>query len=136
MGGPARGKIRYISGYTIAKLKFRNSRIIKNSLYVKGKEDTLKVAKTNAELFDLITTTYFETSKNTSDIEILQEIQRKHFLLEGLCNIDDETFIFFLQLERQHRALLCYENLQKKKSEFVIYVKNKICLKMETITNL
>lgn len=94
------------------------------------------MAKTNAELFDLITTTYFETSKNTSDIEILQEIQRKHFLLEGLCNIDDETFIFFLQLERQRRALLCYENLQKKKSEFVIYVKNKICLKMETITNL
>ena len=135
MGGPARGKIRYISGYTITQLKFRNSRIIKNSLYVKGKEDTLKVAKTNAELFDLITTTYFETSKNTSDIEILQEIQRKHFLLEGLCNIDDETFIFFLQLERQRRELLCYENLQKKKSEFVIYVKNKICLKMKTITN-
>jgi hypothetical protein len=51
------------------------------------------VAKTNAELFYLITTTYFETSKNTSDIEILQEIQRKHFLLEGLCNIDDETFL-------------------------------------------
>jgi hypothetical protein len=61
----------------------------------KGKEDTLKVAKTNAELFDLITTTYFETSKNTSDIEILQEIQRKQNLLEGLCNIDDETFIVF-----------------------------------------
>jgi hypothetical protein len=45
LGGPARGKIRYIGGYTIAKLKFRNSRIIQNSLYVKGKEDTLKVAK-------------------------------------------------------------------------------------------
>jgi len=84
------------------------------------------VAKTNAELFDLITTTYFETCKNTSDIEILQETQRKQNMLEVLCNIDDETFIFFLQLERQRRELLCYENLQKKKSEFVIYVKNKI----------
>jgi hypothetical protein len=45
LGGPARGKIRYIDGYTIAKLKFINSRIIQNSLYVKGREDTLKVAK-------------------------------------------------------------------------------------------
>ena len=45
LGGFARGKIRYIGGYTIAKLKFINSRIIQNSLYVKGKEDTLKVAK-------------------------------------------------------------------------------------------
>lgn len=126
MGGPARGKIRYIGGYTIAKLKFRNSRIIQNSLYVKGKEDTLKVAKTKAELFDLITTTYSEISKNTSDIQSLQETQRKQNLLEGLCNIDDETFNFFLQLERQCRELLCYENLQEKKSEFFIYVKKNM----------
>ena len=47
LGGPARGKIRYIGGYTIAKLKSRNSRIIQNSLYVKGKEDTKKQQRLN-----------------------------------------------------------------------------------------
>ena len=38
----ARGKIRYISGYVVAKLKYKNSKLLRNSLFAPGKEERIK----------------------------------------------------------------------------------------------
>ena len=66
-----------------------------------------------SELLESLCVTYAEISQTTTDPESLFETQRKQNLTEGLCNVSDETFNFFMYLERISRELLTYETLQE-----------------------
>jgi hypothetical protein len=123
LSGPARGKIRYIGGFVIAKLKCRNSRAIRSSLFAKGKDDVAKIAQHKAKLFDSLSSTYNDLVTVTNDPESLQETPRKQYISESLCNINDDAVNFFIQTEKYSRDLMTYENLQMKKSDLFIYVK-------------
>lgn len=47
-----KGKIRYVCGYVIAKLKRSLSEKIKNSLYVKGKQQQLKYQQNQMDILN------------------------------------------------------------------------------------
>ncbi|CAC5370345.1 unnamed protein product [Mytilus coruscus] len=126
LNASARGKIRYVSGYVVAKLKYKNSKLLRNTIFAPGKEDTIKRTKLISELLDSLRTTYSDISVTTADPEGLFEIQRKQNKSEGLCNITDCCFNFFLQLEEQCRQLLTYESLLENRSEMYIAVEKTL----------
>jgi hypothetical protein len=73
-----------------------------------------------------LSSTYNELVTVTNDPESLEETQRKQNISESLCNINDDAFNFFIQIEKYSRDLMTYENLQMKKSDFFIYVKTSM----------
>ncbi|CAG2206493.1 PIF1 [Mytilus edulis] len=112
-----KGKIRYISGYVIAKLKHNLSQKIRNSLFAKGKEKELKDLQNKMNILNSMCCTFGELVDVSTDKTSLDEIKRKQNQREGLTNISDSAFDFFQKLEIQCRQKLTHENL-------VIYGKN------------
>lgn len=106
-----RGKIRYVSGYVVAKLKYNLSKKIRNSLFVKGKEMFLDLNQNKMEILNSLCCSYDELLMSSTDLESLEEIHRKQNQREGLTNITDEAFSFFQSLELQCRQKLTHENL-------------------------
>jgi hypothetical protein len=41
LSASGRGKIRYIGGYVVAKLKYRNSKLLRNCLFAPGKDQNV-----------------------------------------------------------------------------------------------
>ena len=121
-----RGKIRYVAGYVVAKLKYRNSKVLRNSLFAPGKEKIINRAKTINEILDSFCITYADLVETTSDPESLLETQRKQNRAEALCNITDNCFHFFQKLEEHCRELLTYENLFDNRSDMYTVVESKI----------
>lgn len=109
-----KGKIRYISGYVIAKLKYNLSKKIRNSLFVKSKESELLNYQKQMDLLNSLCSSYAELTETCTDLSTLQEIKRKQNQREGLTNISDTTFGFFERLEIECREKLTHANLVAK----------------------
>ncbi|XP_062608033.1 uncharacterized protein LOC134269858 isoform X1 [Saccostrea cucullata] len=124
LSGPGRGKIRYIGGYVLAKLKYRNSRVVKRSAFAPGKEEVMEECERQKILLNSLCSTEADLIDNTSDPESLLETKRKQNMSGSLCNISDQTFNFFQQLELKSRQLFTYEKLVDTKSKFFEVVKN------------
>ena len=106
-----RGKVRYIAGYVIAKLRYRISKRVRNLLFAKGKEDILKKMQGQMQMLSSLCISYEELLDATTDRESLLETARKQNNREGLTNISDKTFQFFVDLEKLGREKLSSENL-------------------------
>ena len=124
--GSARGKIRYISGYVVAKLKYRNSKLLRNSIFAPGKESVVQNTKKTGELLDFLCAPYSDLIDTTADPESLLETKRKQNKTEGLCNITDQCYNFFIQIEQNCRQLLTYESLQENRAEFYNFVEKSL----------
>lgn len=111
MDTAGKGKIRYVSGYVIAKLKHSLSGKIKNSLYVKGKQQQLKYHQNQMDILNSLCALYDELQISSCDPDTLHEIKRKQNQREGLTNISDLAFNFFQKLEILCRKRLTHENL-------------------------
>ncbi|CAC5396937.1 PIF1 [Mytilus coruscus] len=94
-----KGKLRYISGYVLAKLKYTLSKKIRNSLYVKGKETDLARYQFEMDIFNSLTCSYDELNMSTTEGDTLLETKRKQNDRESLTNVSDVTFNFFQKLE-------------------------------------
>ncbi|KAK6169024.1 hypothetical protein SNE40_020154 [Patella caerulea] len=90
-----RGKIRYVSGYVIAKIKHNLSRKIRNALFVSGKEDNLSTFQNQMDILNSLCSSYDKLKDVSSDVDSLGQIERKQNEREGLTNISDLTFQFF-----------------------------------------
>ncbi|KAJ8321535.1 hypothetical protein KUTeg_000911 [Tegillarca granosa] len=106
-----KGKIRYVSGYVVAKLKYNLSKKIRNSLFVKGKETDIKIYKCQMEIFNSLCCSYNDLLQDCDDPGSLEEIKRKQNQNESLCNITNEAFAFFQNLEHKCRTKLTHQNL-------------------------
>lgn len=108
---PARGKIRYISGYVLAKLKHNLSMKIRNSLFTEG--DNTKVLKLQSQMniLNSLCISYDELINSTKDIDSLQETRRKQNERESLTNLTDTSFEFFMKLETLCRRKLTHFSL-------------------------
>lgn len=118
VSGPGRGKIRYIGGYVIAKLKYRNSRIVRRSAFAPGKGDVMEECERRKNLLNSLCSSEMDLIDSTTDPESLIETKRKQNVSGSLCNIQDDTFEFFRDLELKSRELLTYEKLVETKSKF------------------
>ena len=93
-----RGKIRYIAGWCIHKLKQNRKRKLVQNLYNRKKVmlvEQLIIEKTMLEHLEVSEHELLETS---SDLQSLQEIIRKQNTRRGLTNVSDICFNFFVHL--------------------------------------
>lgn len=118
LSAPGRGKIRYIGGYVVAKLKYGNSKLLRHSLFVSGKEKVLNSTQQNLELLDKFCTTEAEICETTSDPDSLLETRRKQNISASLCNTTDATFNFFKELEVKGRD----QNLEEQSTNMYTFV--------------
>jgi ATP-dependent DNA helicase PIF1 len=124
LSGPGRGKIRYISGYVVAKIKYRNSKLLRNNLFKPGKEQVINSAQLNINLLDRLCTTDADIDDTCSDPHSLLETKRKQNASASLCTVTDNTFDFFKELELKTRTLLTYQNLQEQSSNMYSFVES------------
>ena len=103
-------KLRYVSGYVLAKLKYNLSKKIRNCLYVKGKEVDLSNYQCEMNILISLCSSYDELIASTKNPDTLSEVKRKQNERESLTNISDFTFEFFKTLE-----LFCRERLTHKR---------------------
>ncbi|KAK3108203.1 hypothetical protein FSP39_003146 [Pinctada imbricata] len=109
MSPGGRGKVRYVAGYVVAKVRYRISKNLRNALFAKGKEETVKKLQANIKMLNFLCISYEEISHSTEDSESLQETARKQNYREGLTNVTDKTFNFLMHLEK-----VCRENLSNE----------------------
>jgi hypothetical protein len=88
-------KLRYVSGYVLAKLKYNLSKMIRNCLYVKGKEVDLNNYQWEMNILISLCSLYDELIASTKNPDTLSEVKRKQNERESLTNISDFTFEFF-----------------------------------------
>ena len=124
LSASGRGKIRYIGGYVVAKLKYRNSKLLRNCLFAPGKDENVNVLRKKGEILDLMCSTYSDIVESTVDVDSLDETKRKQNKSESLCNITDSSFNVFIQLEVDCRRYLTYETLNEQRSGTCNYVEN------------
>jgi len=103
-------KLRYVSGYVLAKLKYNLSKKIRNCLYVKGKEVDLSNYQCQMNILISLCSSYDELIASTKNPDTLSEVKRKQNERVSLTNISDFTFEFFKTLE-----LFCRERLTHKR---------------------
>ena len=106
-----KGKLRYISGYVLAKLKNNLSKKIRNTLFEKNKESDLERYQSQMEIINSLCSSYDELNISAAEPETLLEVKRKQNERESLTNVSDLTFNFFQNLDQMCREKLTHERL-------------------------
>lgn len=95
--GKVRSKLRYIGGYCITKVKYRNTQKLKKTLAgIPAQTFTADTMK--QELFAHLTASESEIATSTSDKESLKETTARQGNTRGLTNIKDAFFSFFMEV--------------------------------------
>lgn len=92
----ARGKIRYIGGYVVAKLHYQHKVQVKSTCFKTSAADKHKydLAKESLVLLDIMKASEITVMASSSDVGSLKETERKQNLNRSLINITDEAFHF------------------------------------------
>ena len=131
LSGPGRGKVRYVGGYVIAKLKYRNSRKLSSMLFAPGKEKETVYFMKRKTLLVRLTALEKDLIETSADTESLVETSRKQNIRGLLCNITDETYNFFCKLEVEVKKHFSVQTLQEHKSEMYIHVENLLLNRLD-----
>ena len=121
-----RGKIRYIAGYCIAKIKYSLSSSLRSKLF--NLKHTVEVEKLQKQmqLLENVCVSEAEISSCTSDRESLEETKRKQNIRESLTNITDDVYSFFNKLDCKCWNFLNYENLVTYDNDIYQALENNI----------
>ena len=108
----AKGKLRYIGGYVIAKLHYRYMQEIKASTFKVDAERVRRYeeGKLKNEIIDVLKVNEATLDRETNDRSSLLEIKRKQNITRGLTNITDLMFDFFEHLVATVLNLLTCRN--------------------------
>lgn len=106
----AHGKIRYVGGRAVAKVKYHNTNLVRNDLRNFGQIYNQQ-AKVKVSLLQttIVSQADVECSKYSRSII---DVKRKQNLSCGLTNISDNTFEFFLELEKIRIPLYSEDQLR------------------------
>jgi hypothetical protein len=122
----ARGKIRYVSGYVIGKLKYNLSRKIKRVVFALRMEFQFSKLQNQLKLVNFLCTSYADLTQQSKDPLSLEETKRKQNEREGLTNITDKAFEFFEKLEQLCWQLLTHVNLAVHGKNLFSFVKSEL----------
>lgn len=106
-----RGQIRYIGGYVIAKIKYNDSKSLRNKLFGEKQVQEIRNLRTEIQLLQSVCISEAEISSITTDIESLEETNRKQNIKESLVNITGNMYDFFTLLDKKCVTFLNYDNL-------------------------
>jgi hypothetical protein len=112
MSEGGRGKVRYVAGYCVAKAKYRVMTKMKTAINAGRSIAALKTTLSQIEHLEARHANLLQTSV---DLGSLLETKRKQNVREGLTNVTDDTFQFFMSLENKCWYHLTDEGLAKSK---------------------
>ena len=115
------GKCRYVGGWVMRKLQDKFKTLIENGV-TSANPDVRKRLKENIITFKLLesmTLSATAISKTTNFPHSLEVTQEKQYRVQGLTNISDMCFSFFLAIEAGRRQLLNHNRLNALKGELV-----------------
>ena len=122
-----RAKVRYIGGWCVAKLRYNRKRKVLRNLYVANKmTGSVNTCKTQVRLLDQLTATQEDILNKTSDLASLSEIQRKQNAGNGLLNLSDFAYGFFLSLDKALCQTETMSNLHLYGKSFYDHVKEQL----------
>lgn len=120
------GKVRYVGAYCIAKTRHNLCPTMKNHLFVPGMEIEIQNINQQIKLLDGMILTATEILAKTKYQETLQETARKQNMREGLTNINDEVFEFFLFLQKEIEQIMTYTTLMEQNKHLFKYVSESL----------
>lgn len=92
-----RSKLRYIGGATMAKIKWRHNKLIKNNL---AKIVDFTSPRLQQDLFDNLIAKEAVITENTADPASLMETSQRQNVTKSLTHVTDECFSFFVAMYR------------------------------------
>ena len=103
---PGKGKIRHVGGYCVAKVRYSLTKSMRNFFFVPGMQPEIEKFQEQINILDNMTVSAFELMETTIYKETLEETVRKQNTSEGLTNICDAVYKFFVMVERAIRGIL------------------------------
>ncbi|KAK3082922.1 hypothetical protein FSP39_009090 [Pinctada imbricata] len=120
------GKVRYIGGACVAKSRHHFMRCTRSGLYKKDKTKSTSFAYLKVKMLDHLTWT--EQSLLESKFQkSLEETKKRQYISAGLTNINDETYLFFINLNDKRKKV------QNEKS-FALYGSNCMSFSQDTLS--
>jgi hypothetical protein len=116
------GKIRYVGAFCIAKCRHKLCSSIKNLLFAPEMDTEINKLNELIQILDGMILTASDIKAISKYQESLNETARKQNIREGLTNINDEVFEFFLNLEKEIRQLMTYSTLQEQNKHLYKHV--------------
>ena len=101
-----RGKLRYLGGWVIAKLKHKKKKFVRQNLYKQNMKAAADKYDKEVRLLETLTDTESSLLDSSTDQESLIYTKQKQNLRGGLTNISDECFDFFVCLDIQLQQLM------------------------------
>jgi hypothetical protein len=118
------GKIRYVGGCAVAKVKYHNSNIIRKEIGELGMIAS-KNAKVKVDLLQTIIVSQVDADLSKFPSSII-DIKRKQNLSCGLTNISDEAFEFFLELEKYRIPLYSISGLRLHGENLLNHIHDRV----------
>ena len=122
ISAPGKGKLRYVGGYCVGKVRYRLCKIMRNCLFVPGMTPEINKMQEQINILDDMTISAADILTNTIYEETLAETARKQNTAEGLTNICDNVFEFFEMIEQMIRSLLTMKTLSENRKYLFKYV--------------
>ena len=89
---PGKGKIRYVGGYCVAKVRYRLCKTMRNCFFVPGMTPEINKIQEQINIMDDMTISASDILTTTVYEETLEETSWKQNTAEGLTNISDNVF--------------------------------------------
>lgn len=119
------GKIRYIAGWCIHKLKKNRKKKIINIMYNRKKVKEMENLLTEKELLEHLEASESELEYSV-ERESLKEIERKQNIRKGLTNVTDKCSAFFQKLDSKIRSLQTHKNLDIHGTKFSSFLRSNL----------
>jgi hypothetical protein len=121
-----RSKIRYIGGWCVATLKHQKKLYVSSNLYANKSQPKITRTLTQIQSLEHLEANEWELSQNTCDPTSLLEISRKQNVRQGLTNITDSSFSFFLHLDAKIRNMESVQSAQLHGEALYVHIRQSV----------
>lgn len=117
-----RGKIRYIGGWCVRSIiKEKKRKVIKDLYKVKKREECSRL-RHQLDLLHHLEASEHQLMQSSNDKESLEETSRGQNVRKGLTNITDQSFNFFMLLDKKIRLIETSTNIDLNGTNFHSFV--------------
>ncbi|KAJ8313158.1 hypothetical protein KUTeg_009289 [Tegillarca granosa] len=121
-----RGKIRYLAGWCISRVKKLKMRKLSTYLYKRDKVDLVKQMINDKDLLQHLEGREGELLKYSLDKASLKETMRRQNVRHGLTNVNDKCFEYFLLVDKLVTSLQTVQNLNLHGEKFYAHLTSEL----------
>ena len=122
MSGVGRSKVRHVGGWAVRKVLNRSRKYIQRNVFTKC-SSTLARVETQLIACKLLEENvirpYSGLEENSMFLDTLQVTEGRQYRERGLLHISDQSYIFFMELEKRRVNLLNVHILKRAREEMV-----------------